>query len=141
MSTLGPDQHQTLNHRTPSPAVSARPLYVSIQQDGQYGSGTGGSHSGPTTPHGHPLPQFFRQDSASPIGSSSARRTTPVPYTKLLPLCLARIAEGMMFSIIFPYVNEMILSFGVNENDVGIWSAIAVSRVFDIGRPIGPMIK
>jgi hypothetical protein len=28
-----------------------------------------------------------------------------------------------------PYVNEMILSFGVNENDVGIWSAIAVSII------------
>jgi MFS family permease len=33
-----------------------------------------------------------------------------------------------------PYVNEMILSFGVNENDVGIWSAIAVriTRVLEI---------
>jgi hypothetical protein len=52
---------------------------------------------------------------------------TPVPYAKLLPLCIARSAEGMIGSIIMPYVNEMILSFGVNENDVGIWSAIAVS--------------
>jgi hypothetical protein len=33
----------------------------------------------------------------------------------------------MVASIILPYVNEMIHSFGVNENDVGIWSAIAVS--------------
>jgi hypothetical protein len=33
----------------------------------------------------------------------------------------------MIASIIMPYVNEMILSFGINENDVGIWSAIAVS--------------
>jgi hypothetical protein len=52
---------------------------------------------------------------------------TVVPYAKLLPLCLTRIAEGMVGAIIMPYINEMILSFGVNENDVGIWSAIAVS--------------
>lgn len=50
-----------------------------------------------------------------------------MPYIKLLPLCIARIAEGMIYSVIFPYINEMILSFGVNENDVGVWSAIAVS--------------
>jgi hypothetical protein len=137
MSTLGPDLGKTLSHRTPSPAVAARPSYLSLQQEGQYESGTGGvpqSPSGATTPHGHPLPQYFRQESygsgsgsREANGSRSVRRRTPTPYAKLLPLCLARIAEGMVGSIIFPYVNEMILSFGVNENDVGIWSAIAVS--------------
>lgn len=36
----------------------------------------------------------------------------------------------MIASMIMPYVNEMILSFGVNENDVGIWSAIAVRLIW-----------
>lgn len=121
MTSLGPDLIPTLSHRTPSPANGGRPLYVSVQQDGGYDNEPPIS-SGATTPHGHPLPSYNRLGPA-------ARKHTPVPYLKLLPLCIARVAEGMIGSVIFPYINEMILSFGVNENDVGVWSAIAVSLV------------
>lgn len=119
MTSLLPELAPRLNHRTPSPATSGQPLYISIQQDGGYDPQTSLS-SGATTPHGHPLPSYNR------IGPPT-RKQTAVPYLKLLPLCIARIAEGMIYSVIFPYINEMILSFGVNENDVGVWSAIAVS--------------
>lgn len=127
MANLVADSSAKLSHRTPSPLNAGRPLYVAIQDgqgQGMYPSDPSGSDlaSGATTPHGHPLPSYFRP---GPI--AGRRDITPVPYAKLLPLCLARIAEGMVGSIIMPYVNEMILSFGVNENDVGIWSAIAVS--------------
>jgi hypothetical protein len=117
MSTLLPPLGPKLNHRTASPAISIsnRPVYLDLQ-DGEYSS----PPSGATTPHGHPLPSYFRS-------GTGKKEMTPVPYAKLLPLCIARSAEGMIGSIIMPYVNEMILSFGVNENDVGIWSAIAVS--------------
>jgi hypothetical protein len=127
MSNLIPDSSAKLSHRTPSPLNAGRPLYVAIQ-DGQ-GHGhdfPDSAGSGATTPHGHPLPSYFRPGP----GPARQREITPVPYAKLLPLCLARIAEGMIVTIIMPYVNEMILSFGVNENDVGIWSAIAVSHHF-----------
>ena len=120
MSTLLPAQGLKLNHRTASPAISIsnRPVYLDLQ-DGEYSS----PPSGATTPHGHPLPSYFRP---GPV----KKEITPVPYAKLLPLCIARSAEGMIGSIIMPYVNEMILSFGVNENDVGIWSAIAVRLIW-----------
>lgn len=120
MTSLHPDAGPKLNHRTPSPAITGvRPTYVSIQQNEGYEVNTP-LPSGATTPHGHPLPSYNRMGSPS-------RRQTDVPYLKLLPLCIARIAEGMIGSVIFPYINEMILSFGVNENDVGVWSAVAVS--------------
>lgn len=123
MTSLHPDAVPTLNHRTLSPAITGgRPTYVSIQQNGGYEVNTP-SASGPTTPHGHPLPSYNRM-------GSPARRQTDVPYLKLLPLCIARIAEGMIGSVIFPYINEMILSFGVNEKNVGVWSAVAVSTSF-----------
>lgn len=118
MSTLLPAAGLKLNHRTPSPAIPNRPNYLDIQAGGYSPTG-----SGATTPHGHPLPSYFRP-------GPNRKEITPVPYAKLLPLCLARSAEGMIASIIMPYVNEMILSFGVNENDVGIWSAIAVSPCY-----------
>lgn len=56
------------------------------------------------------------------------RPMTPLPYAQILALCLGRIAEGMMFTIILPYINEMVHSMGVKEEDVGKWSAAAVRQ-------------
>ncbi|OCF44118.1 hypothetical protein I317_02072 [Kwoniella heveanensis CBS 569] len=55
------------------------------------------------------------------------KRRTPVPYASLLPLQAQRIAEGLTYAIIFPYINQMILDMGVEEKSVGVWSAIAES--------------
>ena len=120
MASLHPDALPRLSHRTPSPAVNGRPTYLSLQDGGHNLNAP--LASGATTPHGHPLPSYNR------IGPA-VRRQTAVPYLKLLPLCIARIAEGMIGSVIFPYINEMILSFGVNEKNVGVWSAVAVSQM------------
>ncbi|WVF66037.1 hypothetical protein IAT40_000775 [Kwoniella sp. CBS 6097] len=56
-----------------------------------------------------------------------AKRRTPVPYASLLPLQAQRIAEGLTYAIIFPYINQMVLDMGVEEKSVGVWSAIAES--------------
>jgi hypothetical protein len=56
-----------------------------------------------------------------------ATAMTPLPYAQILALCLGRIAEGMMFTIILPYINEMVHVMGV-KGDVGKWSAAAVSQ-------------
>lgn len=114
MSNLLPVPGLKLNYRAPSPASSVRPTSLDIQ-DG-YAIPLG---SGAITPHELLLSCDFR------VGENG--EVTAVPYAKLLPLCLTRIAEGMIFAIIMPYINEMILSFGVDENDVGIWSSIAAS--------------
>ena len=54
---------------------------------------------------------------------------TPLPYGAIAALCLGRVAEGILFSLIFPYINSMIHELGVPEKDVGKWSALAVSIV------------
>lgn len=52
---------------------------------------------------------------------------TPLPYPSIIALCLGRVAEGLMFSVILPYINEMVHSMGVASENVGKWSAAAVS--------------
>jgi MFS family permease len=42
---------------------------------------------------------------------------------------MGRIAEGMLFSLIFPYINAMVHELGVAEENVGKWSAAAVSML------------
>ncbi|GFZ52020.1 hypothetical protein JCM24511_09792 [Saitozyma sp. JCM 24511] len=61
--------------------------------------------------------------------SSTSATPTPLPYAKLLPLLISRISEGLIFSVIFPYINEMVHSFGIREKDVGVWSAMAESAL------------
>jgi hypothetical protein len=60
---------------------------------------------------------------------ASIHDATPLPYSPIIALCLSRVAEGMMFSVILPYINEMVHGMGVEEEDVGRWSAAAVSLV------------
>ncbi|XAO26623.1 hypothetical protein I312_105461 [Cryptococcus bacillisporus CA1280] len=52
---------------------------------------------------------------------------TPVPYLKLFPLLIQRWSEGVTYGVIFPYINEMIHSMGMEEKSVGVWSATAES--------------
>jgi hypothetical protein len=51
---------------------------------------------------------------------------TPLPYAKIIPLLIARASEGLIYAVIFPYVNEMIHAFGVPEQSVGMWSSAVV---------------
>ena len=60
-----------------------------------------------------------------------------MPYLKILPLLISRIAEGVIYAVIFPYVNEMIASFGVPEERVGVWSVLAVCLRRIAGRSPG----
>lgn len=54
-------------------------------------------------------------------------KVTPLPYVKILSLSVSRISEGLIYSVILPYINECIHRMGVPEEDVGVWSATAVS--------------
>ncbi|OXG20565.1 hypothetical protein C366_02100 [Cryptococcus neoformans Tu401-1] len=63
----------------------------------------------------------------SPTSIPHHRLITPVPYLKLFPLLIQRWSEGVTYGVIFPYINEMIHSMGVEEKSVGVWSATAES--------------
>lgn len=66
---------------------------------------------------------------------NTPQRPTPLPYARILPLLIARLAEGMTFTIIFPYINDMIHSFGVNEQDIGYYAGLVVGHL-PIQRPM-----
>lgn len=51
---------------------------------------------------------------------------TPLPYPPIIALCAGRVVEGLIFSVIFPYINAQVHDIGVAEEDVGKWSAAAV---------------
>ncbi|KAI9635727.1 major facilitator superfamily domain-containing protein [Dioszegia hungarica] len=96
--------------------------------------------SSPSHPAIHPYTQPTRRSAEySGKGQSSAvfldddgptsTRASAVPYVKIFPLCLSRVAEGMIFAVILPYINEMIRGFGVEEKKVGVYSAMAESAL------------
>lgn len=55
---------------------------------------------------------------------------TPVPKAQLVTLCLVRLVDPIMFTQIFPYVNEMIdhLHLTDDPSKTGLYSGIVVSK-------------
>ena len=63
-------------------------------------------------------------------GGMATRRhgVTPLPKAQLATLCAVRLVDPIMFTQIFPYVNEMIDGFNVvrNPGDIGFYSGLVV---------------
>jgi MFS family permease len=62
---------------------------------------------------------------------SDIRPRLPVAQLTILALC--RLAEPMSLTSVFPYLPEMIESFGVPPNEVGKWAGI-ISAIFSIAQ-------
>ncbi len=81
-------------------------------------------------------PKFFRPNNppftphspSLPFPPPIPPRPTPLPYLKILPLLITRCSEGLTWSIVLPYINDMISHFGVPDESVGVWSATAVRQ-------------
>lgn len=52
-----------------------------------------------------------------------------------MPIAVARIAEPMAYTSVFPYLPSMVKSFGVKTNKVARWAGIT-SGVFSIAQSI-----
>lgn len=75
-----------------------------------------------------PSPEIVVQNGATLITEGAHKAvTTPLPYLPIVALALGRVAEGLMYSVCFPYINKLISELGVRDEDVGKWSAAAVS--------------
>lgn len=61
------------------------------------------------------------------LEDSTSQYPTPLPILRILPLLLQRAAEGLTFTVIFPYINDMLLSFGIKEQDLGFYAGLVVS--------------
>lgn len=62
--------------------------------------------------------------------STRVHGITPVPKAQLITLCLVRLVDPIMFTQIFPYVNEMIdhLHLTDDPSKTGLYSGIVVSE-------------
>jgi hypothetical protein len=76
-----------------------------------------------------------------PTETSLPAKQTPLPYAPIIALSLGRIAEGLLYSVIFPYVNQLVSELGVPDKDVGKWSAAAVSRLLCQTSLYNPLIR
>lgn len=58
-------------------------------------------------------------------------RASPLPRKQLAALCAIRLADPIAFTQIFPYVNEMMIKFGVatDPSQVGFYSGLVVCHL------------
>lgn len=63
--------------------------------------------------------------------TSGTVQTTPLPVAQLGVLCVVRLVEPIMFTQIFPYVNEMIdhLHLTEDKSKTGLYSGMVVSII------------
>ncbi|CCX32686.1 major facilitator superfamily domain-containing protein [Pyronema domesticum] len=61
--------------------------------------------------------------------NATSRPSKPFPVQQLVILALCRICEPISFTSIFPYIYQMIDSFGIarNENEIGIYAGMVTS--------------
>lgn len=62
---------------------------------------------------------------------------TPLPKAQLATLCIVRLVDPIMFTQIFPYVNEMMDHLHLTEDPskTGLYSGIVVSKPYSYRRP------
>lgn len=115
---------ETLHHRVSSPL----PDRLELLDESPFDPAERAYPSVPTTPHGHPARSRADGTYFEKTLGGSGKGETPLPYMKMLPLIVARLSEGLIYSVIFPYINEMVRDFGIPEEKVGVWSSMAVCR-------------
>lgn len=61
--------------------------------------------------------------------SARGRTMTAIPKAQLAVLCAVRLVDPIMFTVIFPYVNEMMAHFHLTDDPskVGLYSGMVVS--------------
>ncbi|KAH6990716.1 major facilitator superfamily domain-containing protein [Ilyonectria sp. MPI-CAGE-AT-0026] len=66
---------------------------------------------------------------------ASSRSKPKLPAKQLAILAIARVAEPMAYTSVFPYLPAMIKSFGIEQNKVAKWAGLT-SGVFSISQSI-----
>lgn len=75
--------------------------------------------------NGHPVQ---KPPATSEQNASEEEEDKPMPYTQILLLCFASLAEPVAYFSIFPFINEMIhLKGNVEEENLGFWSGMIES--------------
>ncbi|KAK7430210.1 hypothetical protein QQZ08_003185 [Neonectria magnoliae] len=69
------------------------------------------------------------------MATKPSRPRPKLPSKQLAILAVARVAEPMAYTSVFPYLPDMIKSFGVEQNKVAQWAGLT-SGVFSISQSI-----
>lgn len=48
------------------------------------------------------------------------------PWASLIPLLISRMAEGVAFTVVYPYMPQLMRDLGVVDTQVGTYAALAV---------------
>ena len=64
---------------------------------------------------------------------NSPKKPAKLPTQQLLVLALERLAEPIALTSVFPYLPEMIESFGIDETNVSKWAGLT-SAVFSLSQ-------
>ncbi|CAD6573943.1 MAG: hypothetical protein TREMPRED_000968 [Tremellales sp. Tagirdzhanova-0007] len=76
-----------------------------------------------------PIPPFFPPLASSILPSRSASSksqpsSTAVPFRQLFPVLLFRVADAMTYAVVFPIIADMIVSFDVPQDRVGLYAGL-----------------
>ncbi len=74
-------------------------------------------------PPSFPPPAIHLSDSR-PVSPKSQLQSTAFPLRLLLPVLLFRVADAMTYAVIFPFIAEMIISFDVPPDRVGLYAGL-----------------
>ena len=61
---------------------------------------------------------------ATPGRSREPMDSPSVPWRKLLPVLLYRMADAAAYSVIFPFISDMITSFDVPLSKIGLYAGL-----------------
>ncbi|EGF99297.1 uncharacterized protein MELLADRAFT_94767 [Melampsora larici-populina 98AG31] len=81
----------------------------------------------PSTPHERsPLVSTSRNDSAR---NTLSRQRTPLPVKQLLVLCIMRLTEPISYTLIFPFINQMLEEMKVSPDpkQIGYYAGVIES--------------
>ena len=82
----------------------------------------------PFLAHDADLEEGIKLDDTRRASSSKGTKMTPIPKAQLAVLCVVRLVDPIMFTQIFPYVNEMIDHWGITDDKskTGVYSGMVV---------------
>jgi MFS family permease len=64
-----------------------------------------------------------------PLPEKDETAVPPINWLLILPILLFRVADAMSYTIIFPYITEMITGFGVPADRIGLYAGMGEGAI------------
>lgn len=92
----------------------------------------------------HPHHRHVRSPSPTPVFEKSDRRSSQtrsndIPWKQLIPLMLFRIADAASYVVIFPFIVDMITSFNVAQDRIGLYAGLGEGTLMLVEAVVAPV--